>query len=84
MSCGTTTCTPTIYHSRRSKPFAGFEALRLRLLAFLASCERCYQRQQLLGLDDHLLADIGITREQAIDEARKSLWIRTSPLELYQ
>jgi uncharacterized protein YjiS (DUF1127 family) len=31
-----------------------------------------------------LLADIGITREQAIDEARKSLWIRTSPLELYQ
>jgi uncharacterized protein YjiS (DUF1127 family) len=28
----------------------------------------------LKDLDDHLLADIGITREQADKEARKSSW----------
>jgi hypothetical protein len=84
MSCGTTTCTSTSYALPVSKPSAGFEWPGLRLLVLLASCERCHQRQQLLGLDDHLLADIGITRAQAIDEARKSFWIRTSLLDLYR
>jgi uncharacterized protein YjiS (DUF1127 family) len=32
------------------------------------------QRQAMLELDDHLLADIGLTREQAELEARKAFW----------
>jgi uncharacterized protein YjiS (DUF1127 family) len=31
-------------------------------------------RQRLLELDDRLLADIGLTREQAEQEARKRPW----------
>jgi uncharacterized protein YjiS (DUF1127 family) len=37
--------------------------------------ERRRQRHALLELDDHLLADIGLTREQALREAGKSLWV---------
>lgn len=33
--------------------------------------EKRKQRRQLLQLDDHLLKDIGITKQQAIDEAAK-------------
>ena len=36
--------------------------------------ERWRQRQDLRELDDHLLGDIGITREQARREARKPFW----------
>ena len=36
--------------------------------------ERYRQRRQLLEMDDHQLKDIGITREQAEQEARKPLW----------
>ena len=32
------------------------------------------RRQQLLELDDHLLADIGVSREQALREAGKRFW----------
>jgi uncharacterized protein YjiS (DUF1127 family) len=37
-------------------------------------CERRHQRRQLLELDDRLLADIGISRQQAVEEALKSSW----------
>lgn len=37
--------------------------------------ERYSQRQQLRRLDDHLLADIGLTRAQAVAEARKPFWV---------
>lgn len=36
--------------------------------------ERWHQRQDLRELDDHLLRDIGITREQAKHEASKPFW----------
>jgi uncharacterized protein YjiS (DUF1127 family) len=36
--------------------------------------ERWRQRQDLRELDDRLLRDIGITREQARREANKSFW----------
>ena len=36
--------------------------------------EKRLQRQQLLDLDDRLLRDIGITREQAEKEAAKRPW----------
>lgn len=32
-------------------------------------------RQQLLRLDDAMLKDIGLTKEQAIEESKKSFWI---------
>jgi uncharacterized protein YjiS (DUF1127 family) len=36
--------------------------------------QKRHERQRLLELDDHLLADIGLTREQAEQEARKRPW----------
>ncbi|MBI1206937.1 MAG: DUF1127 domain-containing protein [Azospirillum sp.] len=36
--------------------------------------QRARQRRALLDLDDHLLEDIGMTREQAVMESRKGFW----------
>ena len=36
--------------------------------------QKRHERQRLLELDDRLLADIGLTREQAEQEARKRPW----------
>ncbi len=36
--------------------------------------ERSRQRRALRGLDDRLLDDIGLTREQALREASKPFW----------
>ena len=78
MSCGSTTCT-TRYDIPASKPFAGVEWLWQRPSVWLAKindgCERSHQRRQLLELNDRLLADIGLSREQAVEEVRKSFWI---------
>lgn len=38
--------------------------------------DRARQRRLLAELDDRLLADIGITREDALREARKPFWRR--------
>jgi uncharacterized protein YjiS (DUF1127 family) len=46
--------------------------------------ERRYQCKELLGLDDRLLADIGISREQAIEEALKSSWAHLLMWHLYR
>ena len=32
------------------------------------------QRRQLRALDDHMLADIGISRTEAVAEAQKTVW----------
>lgn len=37
--------------------------------------QRHRQRHQLRELDDHLLADVGLSREQAVAEARKPFWV---------
>jgi len=39
-----------------------------------SAIERQRQRQRLLDLDERLLADIGLTREQAEREARRPFW----------
>lgn len=36
--------------------------------------DRQRQRRALLDLDDHLLNDIGKTRREALDEARRPFW----------
>jgi uncharacterized protein YjiS (DUF1127 family) len=41
---------------------------------FRAAAERRRQRRLLAMLDDHLLRDIGVTREQALAEARRPPW----------
>ena len=47
----------------------------LRFLLWCARCsERSRQRQALAELDDHFLKDIGVTRQQAIDEVAKPFW----------
>lgn len=51
-------------------------ARRLRaLLAWIARLrEQSRQRTELLSLSDHELRDIGISRYDAVTEARKPLW----------
>lgn len=56
-----------------SRPLAGF----LRRFSFCAS--RWRQRRALADLPDHLLRDIGVTREQATREASRPFWDRISP-----
>jgi uncharacterized protein YjiS (DUF1127 family) len=45
-----------------------------RLNKWLPSSERSRQRADLRDLDEHLLKDIGITRQQALDEANRPFW----------
>lgn len=35
---------------------------------------RRWQREELRELSDHILADIGVTREQVIEEIKKPFW----------
>jgi uncharacterized protein YjiS (DUF1127 family) len=49
--------------------------LAASLVTFWRWHQKARQHQALLELDDHFLADIGITREQAKKEARKPFWI---------
>jgi Uncharacterized conserved small protein len=42
--------------------------------AYRLGRERCRQRRQLMEMDDRELKDIGITREQAEEEAQKPIW----------
>ncbi|WP_119420950.1 DUF1127 domain-containing protein [Desertibaculum subflavum] len=49
--------------------------LALDAIAWIWRCScRIRQRQALRNLDDHLLADIGISRAAAIREAEKRFW----------
>ncbi len=59
------------------KPVVGPQLLeqKARLIAILRRWhERARQRRQLAQLDDDRLRDIGISREQALAEARKPFW----------
>jgi uncharacterized protein YjiS (DUF1127 family) len=76
MSCGSTTsshsATSTIGFVqptavRVPSPFGWVEFIRQKH-------DRWQQRRALLDLSDHLLDDIGITREEAEREARKPFW----------
>lgn len=46
-----------------------------RLLATLIAWQQRYElRRHLLEMDDHLLEDVGISRDQARQEAAKPFW----------
>jgi uncharacterized protein YjiS (DUF1127 family) len=77
MSCGSTTCISTetiIPASNSAFVHQGAERFVAWIEAISGMFNRRRQRQALLELDDHLLDDIGLTREQAEQEARKPLW----------
>jgi uncharacterized protein YjiS (DUF1127 family) len=88
MSCGSSTCNPTRSNisalslepaSRLSwlaKMWAriGVTLVKIQKRQFAIELEKARQRGILMGLDDRLLADIGLTREQAMREGRKRFW----------
>ena len=59
---------PSLSHRR----YAPFRAPRHTSLLDALAVYR--QRRALARLDDHALQDIGITREEAIAEARRPIW----------
>ncbi len=77
MPCGSTTCKSSASINSRQRavrpawrvpnPFS----LVVRLDRMH---ERWRQRQQLLELDEHLLDDIGLTRDQAVEMASRPFW----------
>ena len=75
MSCGSTNCNSinTLGAASPIFPDLGWSwKIPLAWLAGIArGWERRYQCRQLLELDDHLLADIGLSRT-AVEEVRRS------------
>ena len=80
MSCGSTTHPPSVSLTPHQTfaipaPFAGSGRAFARLVAYLRRFhDRQQQRHALLELDDRMLVDIGLTREQAQAEGRKPFW----------
>ncbi len=80
MSCGSTQCPPTLLYSSLhapeiSTPFTGWGRRSWRIASrLLRLYDRQQQRRVLLELDDRMLADIGISRRRASEEARKPFW----------
>ncbi len=62
---------------RTARGVGGFhpgEHLLALARGLLEAMERSSQRRALAALDHRLLADIGLTRAQALAEARKPFW----------
>ena len=87
MSCSSTTCSPTISFAVPALPVPAFSGARMAAFAIpwlqfphaaLETIARWQARRAgrlaLLELDDHLLVDIGFTREQMLRETRKPFW----------
>ena len=55
-------------------PIALLKGIHWWRTAYRLGGERYRQRRQLMEMDDRQLKDIGITREQAEQEARKPIW----------
>ena len=60
--------------ARAEAPISLLKILDYVGTAYRLGRERCRQRRQLMEMDDRQLNDVGITREQAIKEARKPVW----------
>jgi uncharacterized protein YjiS (DUF1127 family) len=76
-------CSATALHSKHSwtalprrsmSATAVLPLVRGWLIALARMHERSCQRRTLRDLDDHLLRDIGVTREQAEREAQRPFW----------
>ncbi|HTD16527.1 MAG TPA: DUF1127 domain-containing protein [Chthoniobacterales bacterium] len=63
------------YHKARAEaPISLLKIFDYFGTAYRFGRERYRQRRQLMEMDDRQLNDVGITREQAIKEARKPVW----------
>ena len=88
MSCASSTCSSrlSIDYARGPgdvTPASRFTTLRAaivrrfdrwRKFQLELQLEKARQRKTLLELDDRLLRDIGVTREEALREGRKAFW----------
>ncbi len=78
MACGTGACSYPLDLSRFSAPAPAGRTDRIPPGQWLAATfrmhERWRQRQALMELDDRLLADIGITRDEMMAEVTKPFW----------
>jgi uncharacterized protein YjiS (DUF1127 family) len=80
MSCGSTVCSSTLHSPvvakapPRSLTLALFGAPAALLGIAMWLRDRQLQRKALLELDDHLLADVGLTRFEASREGCKPFW----------
>jgi uncharacterized protein YjiS (DUF1127 family) len=64
------------HHRAPPKPFLAAAGAALSAFAAMLSnaIERAHQRAELAELSDHLLRDIGQTRQQALEQAAKKFW----------
>jgi uncharacterized protein YjiS (DUF1127 family) len=72
-NCLATTIDPvptSLANSRRPRAFS----LSYWVALAIWCRERRRQRKALLDLDDRMLADVGITKAQAVEEASKPFW----------
>ena len=83
-SAGCVACRPPLVDSAgRRQPGAGLRARMARLLARLRRWRvLARQRRELAELSDRMLKDIGLSRVDALREARRPFWDdpRASPL----
>lgn len=88
MSCSSANCASAsdIQPALSSFPDRGRRRqIPLSWLAGIASwSEPRHQYRQLLELDDRLLADIGLSRQHAVEEALKSAWISALMWQAYR
>jgi uncharacterized protein YjiS (DUF1127 family) len=76
MSCGAKNCLSSAdFHTSPDHRVEHVAAWLGRTFAAVhQALQRRRQRNRLLELDDRLLKDIGVTRDQAREEGRKALW----------
>jgi uncharacterized protein YjiS (DUF1127 family) len=78
MSCGSTNYTSATPVETVAPAFADLGWCWQISFAWLCRmalrCDQQRQRRELFDLDDRLLADIGLSRRQAVEESLKSFW----------
>jgi uncharacterized protein YjiS (DUF1127 family) len=77
MTCGSILCTPKNFLEPARPGLSGLRSWQILpawLDRLVTEWERRHQRRQLLKLDDRLLADIGISRQQAAEEDLEFWW----------
>ncbi|MCY4311751.1 MAG: DUF1127 domain-containing protein [Rhodospirillaceae bacterium] len=66
-------------HRRYSRVLLGYGLFARQFTAILEAIpewrQRGEERRQLLELDERLLKDIGVSRAEAMEEARKPFWV---------
>ncbi|MFZ0073227.1 MAG: DUF1127 domain-containing protein [Xanthobacteraceae bacterium] len=76
MSCGAKSClSSAVFYASPDRRVEHVSTWLGRMFAAARQAlQRKRQRNRLLELDDRLLQDIGVTRDQAREEGRKPLW----------